>query len=117
MTPDLNLSLYSWQDVIDTVAETVGDGFLKVIALTQKILDNPEEYTGPQAAMAAIKLAAYRTQIGVVGQYYKLKSANTKIPHDRLIKDALLAMFTSLEEQINTLKLVARHDREILQYG
>jgi hypothetical protein len=106
-------SITTFDDAIEYILDLIGSEFEKAINLTNKILENPSDYTGPQAAMSAIKMAGYRMKIGVAAQLWKQRSTNTKKPQDRLIKDALMVMYDGLSEVINTLKLVARHEHEL----
>lgn len=73
--------------------------------IVQKILDRPNAMMGSEALVAAAKLAALRTKIGARAQYYK---TTDKSIIQRRRKDLLMTMFTALEENINTLKLLGR---------
>jgi len=53
----------------------------------------------------AAKLAALRTKLGARAQYYK---TSEKSILQRRRKDLLMLMFTALEENINTLKLLGK---------
>lgn len=88
-------------------------GFEKTMNLVSLILEDPTNYTGQQAAIAAIKLSGYRFKFGVEAQHWKLRSAQTKRLTDRLIKDALMSAYDGLVEPINTLKIVARHEHDL----
>jgi hypothetical protein len=79
--------------------------FEKAMAVVQDILDNPSSYVGSRALVEAARLAAIRTKIGVRAQYYKVAE---KSMIQRRRKDLLLTMFSALEENINTLKLLGR---------
>lgn len=111
---EMDWTITEFDDAIDYVIELIGSNFKKALEQTNAILEDPQSFTGAQASMAAMKLAAHRTKVGVVAQHWKLKSANTKKPHDRLIKDSLLVLYDGLLELINTLKAVARYEREVV---
>lgn len=113
---EFNWHLTEFEEIVEYVAEMVGSDFMKVINLANDFLENPSEYTGVQAAMLASKISFYRTRIGVMGSYMKYKSSQTKKPSDRMTKDALLTIYDALVENINTLKLLARHEKEMV-YG
>jgi hypothetical protein len=112
-----NWSLDDFDEIVEYVAEMVGKEFMRTVQIANDIIENPSEYAGIQASITAIKLASHRTKIGVAAQYFKMKSAETKKPHDRLTKDALMVMYTSLEEMINTLKLSARIEKDMIVHG
>lgn len=114
----IKLDIETFDDAIDYTIELIGADYEKAIKLANSILEDPNSFmTGPAAAITAIKLAIYRQKIGSAAQYWKIKSSNTKKLDDRLVKDSLIVMFTSLEEVINTLKIVARHDHEMVRNG
>lgn len=79
--------------------------FTACMDIVQKILDRPNAMMGSEALVAAAKLAALRTKIGARAQYYK---TSDKSIIQRRRKDLLMVMFTALEENINTLKLLGR---------
>ncbi len=79
--------------------------FSDCMDIVQKILDRPNAMMGSEALVAAAKLAALRTKIGARAQYYK---TTDKSIIQRRRKDLLMVMFTALEENINTLKLLGR---------
>jgi hypothetical protein len=95
---------------IDYAMEIIGSDFEKSLMLCNSILENPSNYTGAQAGVAAMKLSIYRYQIGVAAQHWKIEAASTKKLSDRLIKDSLMVAYNALEEVVNTLKLNARQD-------
>jgi hypothetical protein len=79
--------------------------FSRAMAVVQDILDNPSTYVGSRALVEAARLAAIRTKIGARAQYYKVAE---KSIIQRRRKDLMLTMFSALEENINTLKLLGR---------
>jgi len=79
--------------------------FSECMSIVQKILDRPNAMMGSEALVAAAKLAALRTKLGARAQYYK---TSEKSILQRRRKDLLMLMFTALEENINTLKLLGR---------
>lgn len=110
----LKLDITTFEDACDYTVDMIGADFEKAVQIAEKILSDTDDYmNGPAAAKTAIRLAGYRAKIGLAAQYWKLKSSNTKKHEDRLVKDALMVMYASLEEVINTLKIVARHDHEL----
>jgi len=110
----LDMQIETFDDAIEYVMDLIGSEFEKSLGLANSILENPSDYTGPQAAITAIKLSTHRYKIGIAAQYWKIKSAQTKTLPDRLVKDCLMSAFTGLEEVINTLKIVARHEHELV---
>lgn len=110
----LKTDFENYDDVIDYVTDLVNStNFTRTLELAQAILDEPDQYTGPQAAVTAIKLATHRLKIGIAAQQAKITSAQTKKLEDRLSKDALMVAYDAMGEIINTLKLTARHDHEL----
>lgn len=107
------MEIETFDQAIDYAMDLIGSEFEKSLRLCNSILDDPGSYTGPQAAMAAQKLAVHRYKIGVAAQHWKIEATKTKKLSDRLIKDSLMVAFTALEEVINTLKLTARSDINI----
>lgn len=79
--------------------------FSRAMTIVQDILDNPSTYVGSRALVEAARLAAIRTKIGARAQYYKVAE---KSIIQRRRKDLMLTMFSALEENINTLKLLGR---------
>jgi hypothetical protein len=79
--------------------------FSKAMAVVQDILDDPSRYVGSRALIEAARLAAIRTKLGARAQYYKVAE---KSMIQRRRKDLMLTMFSALEENINTLKLLGR---------
>lgn len=79
--------------------------FSDCMSIVQRILDQPHAMMGSEALVAAAKLAALRTKLGARAQYYK---TSEKSILQRRRKDLLMLMFTALEENINTLKLLGR---------
>ena len=110
----IDLKIESFEEAIDYAVEMVGSDFEKAVSLTAAIIANPEQYTGPQATISAVKMATYRSRIGLAAQYWKIKSAQTKRLDDRLIKDSLMVMYDSLLEVINVLKITGKHEHEIV---
>lgn len=98
----------SFQDVLDYTAGQIGGEFEKSILIAQDIIDNPTNYSGPQAASTALKLATYRLLVGTNAEYFKLRTQKTQKFSDKLTKGALIVMYDALEELINCLKLVSR---------
>lgn len=106
----MEVKIESFDQAVEYAMDLIGSDFEKSLRLANTILDDPSQYTGPQAGMAAQKLAIHRYKIGVAAQHWKIEAAKTKKMSDRLIKDSLMVAFTALEEVINTLKLTARSD-------
>lgn len=79
--------------------------FSVCMEIVQRILDRPQAMMGSEALVAAAKLAALRTKLGARAQYYK---TSDKSIIQRRRKDLLMLMFTALEENINTLKLLGK---------
>lgn len=95
----------SLDEVLGILGREEYDEFESCMKIVQMILDNPNAMIGSQALIYAAKLAALRTKIGMRAQYYK---TSDKSIIQRRRKDLLMAMFTALEENINTLKLLGK---------
>lgn len=91
--------------------------FEKVMGVCQAILDEPSKFVGSYALISAAQLSALRTKIGNRAQYYKTakgdKDASLII---RRRKDLLMSMYASLEENINTLKLLGRVESRMVNW-
>jgi hypothetical protein len=91
------------------IAEVLGPeeamSFLSVMGTVQNIIDHPEQIVGRDALIAAAQLAAHRTKLGTFAQVYKTMP-KTMTTTKR--KNQLLSMYSALEENINTLKLLGR---------
>jgi hypothetical protein len=87
--------------------------FSGCMEIVQRILDQPNAMMGSEALIAAAKLAALRTKLGARAQYYK---TSDKSILQRRRKDLLMLMFTALEENINTLKLLGRVERSMSDF-
>ena len=105
MTETRSMTLQLVQNAMDDDA----DEFVSVMDIIQDIIDCPENYHGAMALKYALILAAYRTKISLKAQYYKTCTDKAAI-ETRRKKDVLLSMYSSLEENINTLKLLGRTD-------
>lgn len=112
MYPDVSITTFD--DAVDYIIDMIGSDFQKALTIANGILNDPSQYSGAQATMAAMKLAAQRTKIGLAAQHWKQEATRTKKPHDRLIKDSLMVLYDSLLELINTLKAAARFEREVV---
>lgn len=103
---DHTITLHALKDSMGEDA----DEFIAVMNIVQDIIDNPDKYHGKIALRTAATLAAYRTKISLKAQYYKTVGANTVT---RRRKDVLQSMYHSLEENIQTLKLLGRIDASV----
>jgi hypothetical protein len=110
----LDFQVEEFDEAVDYIISMIGSDFEKSVALAGLITENPQDYTGPQALRSAVRLSAYRYKIGLAAQFWKIKSAETKLKKDRLVKDALMLAYDALGEVINTLKLAARHDHDMV---
>lgn len=100
---------------VDEIAKVLGedaDEFIACMRLVDAIIENPGVYTGVKAGLEASRLAAYRTRIGAKAQMYKSAAVGNADLRKR--KDVLMTMYDSLLENINTLKGLARYEREVL---
>lgn len=112
MYPEVKIETFD--EAVDYIIDVIGSDYKKALTLANHILENPTDYSGAQATMAAMKLAAHRVKIGLAAQHWKQEATRTKKPHDRLIKDALMVMYDGLLELINTLKAHSRYEREVV---
>lgn len=85
----------------------------EALTICQTILEDPTHFVGMQSLITATKLAAIRTKIGTRAQYYKTAD-KTLISRRR--KDLLMTMYSALEENINTLKLLGRVDSRMADW-
>lgn len=92
-------------EIVGVLSSEEYSEFKNCMEIVQRILDKPNALMGSEALVAAAKLAALRTKLGVRAQYYK---TSEKSIMQRRRKDLLMLMFTALEENINTLKLLGR---------
>lgn len=111
----MNTTIEDPDQALEYITSLIGEDFEKALGLSAAILANPSDYTGPQAAMTAIKMAGYRYRIGILAQYWKNKCVGGSNRQDKLVKDALMCAYDGLVEVINTLKLTARHEHDLSQ--
>jgi hypothetical protein len=100
---------------VELIKEAMGDEaeeFLQAMEVIDAIIANPNAFHGRKAAVEANRLAALRTKIGVKAQYYK--TANKTLPNAKK-RNVLMTMFTALEENINTLKILAKIESSIIR--
>lgn len=102
--------IVSFQDLKETLGDKADD-FIYILTVMDDIIEHPEHYSGVKALLLANKLAAYRTKIGLTGNW--LKSVPSS-PITRKRKDLMLSMEHNLEENINVLKLLARIEAKSL---
>jgi len=100
---------------LDILRDCLGEDnaeFIRVMEVVQHLIENPESFHGPKALITAVQLAALRTKISMKAQYYKTAKpkGEVNILQNRRRKDILLSMYSALEEDINTLKLMGRID-------
>ncbi len=100
-----NLTLTK-EDILDVMGDEA-EGFLKVMAIMEDIIENTDKYSGVKALVTASKLAAYRTKIGAQANW--LKSQEKSILGRRK-KDLLISLENNLLENINVMKMAARLD-------
>ena len=103
MSNDIILSM-------DQIRYAMGDKaeeFVEVMNIVDDIIENPSRYIGMQAAKHAAILAAYRTKVIVKAQAYK-RNSTIMSNEDKITKDIWYTLHEALEENINTLKLLAR---------
>lgn len=99
---------------VDEIASALGrdsEEFLNCMAVVEAIIDNPAQYTGVKAGIEATRLAALRTKIGAKAQMYKSAAVGNADLRKR--KDVLMTMYDALLENINTLKGMAKYERDI----
>ena len=103
MSRDIVVSVESLQAAMGEKAEE----FIAVMRIVEDIIANPNNYHGIQAAKTAAILAAYRTRVIVMAQAYK-RNSTIMSNNDKISKDIWYTLHEALEENINTLKLLAR---------
>lgn len=80
--------------------------FTRVMSIVQEVLDDPSKFVGSQALIAAAQLASLRTKFGTRAQYYKTTPDKSMVTRRR--KDLCMTIYSALEENINSLKLLGR---------
>lgn len=113
MTEGFDMEIETMDEAVDYAIGLIGTEFEKTLQTANSINENPQDYSGSQAAMTAAKLAAWRYKIGIQAEYWKIKAAQTKRLDHRYVKSSLVVAYGALEEIINTLKLNARQDIQI----
>ena len=96
----------TYEAVIEALGTKEGESFIEIMEIVDEIIENPQSIAGNAALIMAAKLAAYRTKMGVLAQLYK--TIDSKSIATRRRKDIIFKMYSSLEENINTLKLLGR---------
>lgn len=96
---------YSVDDIASVLGPKEAQNFLKIMATVESIMDHPETLAGNKALILAAQLAAHRTTIGLWAQMYKTAAKSITVQKR---KNVLLSLYASLEENINTLKLLGR---------
>jgi len=99
------MSLDLTEDEIYEVMGIDASRFIDTLVLVEDMINHPDDYTGQKAILEAIRLSAYRTKIGTVGNWLKSQDKSILV---RRKKDLLLSMEKNLEENINCLKLAGR---------
>ena len=95
----------SFDEVLEALGEEEAEEFTDAMKKIQYIIDNPTTVTGIKALHGANQLAALRTKLGLRAQYYKTQKPTVTVKRR---KNLLLTMYSALEENINTLKLLGR---------
>lgn len=95
------------EDIYDALGQEEAADFARIMAHVNDIIDNPNRYSGTTALRIAAILASHRTRVSMRAQLYK---TGDKSITNRRRRDLLMAMYSSLEENINTLKLLGRMD-------
>lgn len=106
---DLEVTL---DEIIGVLSKDEHAEFILVLQEMQNILDEPGSMVGSQALVSAAKIAALRTKIGLRAQWYK---TSEKSDIQRRRKDLLMSLYASLEENINTLKLLGRIEGSMIR--
>lgn len=102
---------------VEQIANALGDDaeeFVACMKMVEAIIANPGDYMGIRAGLEAARLAAYRTKIGMKAQMYKSASVGSQNAHLRPRKDVLMCLYEALLENINTLKGLAKYEREVI---
>lgn len=95
----------SEEAIVNAMGEDEAVYFIEAMEIVNRIIGDPQSMVGNEALISAAKLAAWRTKIGLKAQLYKTAS---KSIGNRRRKDLLQTMYSSLEENINTLKLLGK---------
>lgn len=97
------------EEISDVLGPKEAEEFLAVMRHVMDIIEHPESIVGDKSLILAAQLAGYRTVIGVRAQVYKTAEKSLT---QRRRKDLMLTLFSALEENINTLKLLGRMQRQ-----
>lgn len=103
----------TFDDAIDYVISMIGSNFERSLQIAEAVLENPGDYTGRQAATAAVQLSVHRYKIGVAAQYWKKRSTASKRDIDRMVKDALMLSYDATKDIVDALKKVSTLDNEL----
>jgi hypothetical protein len=101
------------EEVFEVLGEEEGIEFSNVMSVVNKIINEPESYSGLRAIHMANRLAAFRIKIGMRAQHYKAYYAQDKSLTTKRRKYLTETMYHALEEQINCLKLLGRIDAHL----
>jgi hypothetical protein len=113
-TKGIDWSVNTFASAVEYIADMIGDDFEKVINQVNRYLENPTSLNGPQAKILAARLAGYRVKIGLAKTFWQYRSSHTKNLQDRMIKDACFSLYDSLLEFINTMKIIAKQDADLV---
>lgn len=105
---------YSTDDIAAVLGAEEAQVFLKIMGRVDMIMEHPENLVGNKAVVVATELAAYRTKIGLWSQMYKTAQKSITVTKR---KNVLMSLYASLEENINTLKLLGRIEAKQMSGG
>lgn len=111
----MGFEIDNFDDAVDYVVSMIGSEFEQTLRMANAIIDDPGQYSGPQASAAALKLSAQRYKIGLAAQFWKVRGGGSASNVDKMIKNALHLAYQALEEVINTLKITAKQDHSLAQ--
>lgn len=94
------------EEILGVLTKEEFEDFDKVMKVCASILEEPNKFIGMHSLIVATQLAAIRTRISARAQYYK--TVQDKSITTRRKKDLCMSMYSALEENINTLKLLGR---------
>ena len=103
----------SYEEIVDCLGQDEAEIFTGIMTIVNSIIDNPESHSGLRAIHMANRLAAFRIKIGVRAQHYKAHYAQDKSLLTKRRKYLTEMMYSAVEEQINTLKLLGRVDARL----
>lgn len=104
---DVIASEITMDEIVDCLGKEEAEEFGEIMKYAQRIIEYPTAFNGMDALIAANRISFLRTKIGARAEFYK---TTQQTQTNKTRKNILINMWKSLEENINTLKLLGRTD-------